>query len=85
MTSIKYFSAAWCGPCKVFGPTVDSVSQELGVSIQKIDVDSSKELADKYEIRSVPTLIFEKDGKIEHRQSGAMGKPQLISLIQSKL
>lgn len=80
-----YFSAAWCGPCKVFGPVMDSVSQDLGISVQRIDVDASRDLADKYQIRSVPTLIFERDGEIVHRQMGAMGKQQLVSLIQSKM
>lgn len=85
MTTIMYFSAAWCGPCKVFGPVMDSVSQDLGISVQRIDVDASRDLADKYQIRSVPTLIFERDGEIVHRQMGAMGKQQLVSLIQSKM
>jgi thioredoxin 1 len=82
MLNIKYFSAKWCGPCKMFGPIVDKVSSETGVNIQKIDVDMSKDIAAEYMISSVPTLIFERDGVVVHRQSGVMSYHQLLNMIQ---
>jgi|TARA_R110000744_G_scaffold95976_1_gene185377 thioredoxin 1 len=51
-----YFSAAWCGPCKTLGPIMDEVSSK--VSVQKIDVDSDYETAQKYGVRNIPTVIL---------------------------
>ena len=82
MLTIKYFTAAWCGPCKMFGPVFDGVMNETGVQFNKIDVDVNKELSAQYMISSVPTIIFEVGGNIVHRQSGIMSRGQLISLIQ---
>ena len=76
MLKVMYFSASWCGPCKVFGPVVDRVvSQMSGVSLQKIDVDSNPEMVSTYNISSVPTLIFEKNGQI-------VGKASTMSPLQ---
>lgn len=70
--SVLYFSAAWCGPCKVFKPVLQKTSSELGISINYIDVDSNGELAQKYNVSSVPTLlIVDSTGKIIKRQIGA--------------
>jgi thioredoxin len=81
MLVIKYFSAPWCGPCKMFGPTVDKVSMETGVNIQKIDVDTNKDLAIQYNVSSIPTLIFENDGTVVHRHTGVMSPHQLKDVI----
>ena len=61
------FSASWCGPCKVLAQTLKDVE-----GITNIDIDKDMERARKYGIRSVPTLVFLKDGKEVHRQSGNM-------------
>ncbi len=53
---LLYFSAPWCGPCRVFGPIMDKVAQS-GVPIQKINVDDNSDLTMKYSIRNVPTVI----------------------------
>jgi thioredoxin 1 len=82
MLTIKYFTAVWCGPCKMFGPTFDQVMNETGVQFNKIDVDTSSELVSKYMISSVPTIIFEIGENIVYRQSGIMSRGQLISTIQ---
>jgi thioredoxin 1 len=81
MLTIKYFSAPWCGPCKMFGPIVDKVVMETGVSIQKIDVDASRDLAFKYGVMSVPSLIFERDGTIVHKHTGVMSFNQLKDTV----
>jgi len=61
------FSASWCGPCKVLAQTLKDVE-----GITAIDIDKDMETARKYGIRSVPTMVFLKDGKEVHRQSGNM-------------
>ena len=64
MKKAKYFSAVWCGPCKVFKPIMKELSDE-GYDIEFIDGDENQDLAVQYNIRSVPTTIIEEDGKIE--------------------
>lgn len=61
------FSASWCGPCRVLAQTLKDVE-----GITNIDIDKDMETARKYGIRSVPTMVFLKDGKEIHRQSGNM-------------
>ena len=50
--SIKYFTAPWCGPCRMFGPVVEKVTGELGVPLHKINVDDNRDLATQYNISS---------------------------------
>lgn len=78
---ILYFTAAWCGPCKMFKPTVQQVSSELGVGINYIDVDQQQDIAMKYGVRSVPTIIVESGGSVIYRNSGVMSKPQLTQVL----
>lgn len=61
------FSASWCGPCRVLANTLKDVE-----GITNIDIDKDMETARKYGIRSVPTMVFLKDGKEVHRQTGNM-------------
>jgi thioredoxin 1 len=61
------FSATWCGPCRVLAQTLKDVE-----GITNIDIDKDRETPGKYGIRSVPTMVFLKDGKEVHRQSGNM-------------
>lgn len=78
---VMYFTAAWCGPCKMFKPTVQAVSAETGVGINYIDVDQQKDLAQKYSISSVPTIVVENNGSVVYRNSGVMSKPQLTQVL----
>ena len=79
------FFAEWCGPCKMMSPILKEVKDVLGdkVSIIKIDVDKNQPLAAKYEVRGVPTLILYKSGKQVWRQSGAIEKNKLVSIINN--
>lgn len=80
------FHATWCGPCKTLAPILKEVKAELGdtVKIVKIDVDKNQELAGKYQVRGVPTMILFKNGQQLWRQSGVLQKAELIEVINSK-
>lgn len=84
MLRLLYFTATWCAPCRAFGPIVDrTMSQFSDVDFQKVDVDSSKDLSQRYSITSVPTLVFEKNGMPIARKSGAVSASELAKLIES--
>ena len=78
---VLYFTAAWCGPFKMFKPTVQAVSAETGVGISYVDVDQQPDIAQKYNISSVPTIIVENDGNVLYRNSGVISKPQLTQVL----
>ncbi len=77
------FHALWCSPCKMQSPILKEVAAELGerVRIIKIDVDSNNEIASRYSVQSVPTIIIFKNGKQVWRQSGVVSKNQLKSIL----
>ena len=79
------FFADWCGPCKTLAPILKDAKAELGddVKIVKIDVDKNQPLADKYQVRGVPTLILFKNGEQLWRQSGVVQKSELVQLVRS--
>lgn len=84
MLRLIYFSAAWCGPCRSFGPTVDSVaSLSPNLEYFKIDVDNNREMAERYRVSSVPTIVLEKHGAVVARKSGAVPASALTQMIQS--
>jgi len=80
MKTMKYFSATWCGPCKVFKPVMNEIAGE-GYSVQFIDVDESQDLAVKHSIRSVPTTIIEENGVEVDRIIGAVSKQQMLGKL----
>ncbi|OYT11264.1 MAG: thioredoxin [Bacteroidetes bacterium 4572_112] len=81
------FSAEWCQPCKMMTPILKKVSDELGdkVRVLKIDVDKNQEIAQKWQIQGVPTIMIFKSGKQLFRQSGVIPAEQLISLLRQNL
>ena len=78
------FHATWCGPCKTLAPILEDVKNELkgDIRILKIDVDKNQQVAAKYKIRGVPTMILFKNGEIVWRESGVMDRNTLISKIK---
>ena len=77
------FHALWCSPCKMQSPILKEVAAELGdnVRIIKIDVDANNQIASRYNVQSVPTIIVFKNGKQVWRQSGVVSKSQLKSIL----
>ncbi|MCB9198625.1 MAG: thioredoxin [Flavobacteriales bacterium] len=76
------FFAEWCGPCKMVAPILKDVKSKVpDVSIIKIDVDKNQELASKYQIRGVPTLMLFRNGQQVWRQSGVLQANQIIQII----
>ena len=80
MKTMKYFSAAWCGPCKTFKPIMNEIVGE-GHSVQFIDIDQSQDLAAKYGVRSVPTTVIEENGIEVDRIVGSVSKQQVLSKL----
>jgi len=81
MLTVEYYTAKWCGPCKAFGPIMDLVMNEKGVSYRKIDVDDNREVVMTNGISSVPTTVFKVGEEVVHRQTGAMSRVQLATMV----
>lgn len=77
------FFATWCGPCKMVAPVLEELSEEMkNVTFVKVDVDQETELAAKYKVMSIPTLIVLKDGVIVNTAMGFQPKPALKAFIE---
>jgi thioredoxin 1 len=81
------FSAAWCGPCKMLAPVLNTLSEEYAgrCGIVKIDVDANPEVTNRYGIRAMPTLLLFSNGSVIAQQQGAVPKAQLKSFLDSNL
>jgi thioredoxin 1 len=81
------FHALWCSPCKMQSPILKEIATELGdrIKVIKIDVDQNSEIAGRYNIQSVPTLIIFKNGEIKYKQAGVHTKPQLMNVLLNNL
>ena len=80
MKTMKYFSATWCGPCKSFKPIMNEIAGE-GHSVQFIDIDQQQDLAAKYNVRSVPTVIIEEGGVEVDRVVGMQTKLVMLERL----
>jgi thioredoxin 1 len=80
------FFATWCGPCQMLIPILKQVKDTLGerITIIKIDVDKNQELAQKHQVRGVPTMMLFQEGKQLWRQSGVLTKNEIIKIILDK-
>ncbi len=81
------FWATWCGPCKIVAPVVEELAKEYegNVNFVKVNTDENADLASKYNIRGIPTLMFFKEGKMVEQVVGAVPKAQLKSKIDALL
>lgn len=78
------FYAEWCGPCKMTGPIIDELSNEMkNLKFVKVNVDESPELSSSYQVFSIPTFMIFKDGQVAHQFVGAMGKEGFLNEINS--
>lgn len=79
------FWAEWCGPCKMIAPALEEISEEMGeqVKITKLNIDENQNVAMKYGVRSIPTLIMFKDGEPIATQIGAAPKNKLADWIKT--
>lgn len=81
------FWAEWCGPCKMVGPVVEDIANDFSETavIGKLNVDTNPETAGKYGIRSIPTILFLKNGEIVDKQVGAVPKDVLVKKLEAQL
>lgn len=79
--------AEWCGPCKVQSPILKEVASELGdkIKVIKIDVDKNPQLAARFGIRGVPTLMIFRNGEMKYRQAGLHSRPQLMNVLKGMM
>ena len=77
------FWASWCGPCQMLAPVIEQLSEELtDVLVCKVNVDEEPELAQKYNVMSIPTLVVVKDGKTVNTSVGVKPKEAIVALVK---
>lgn len=85
--SMVDFWAAWCGPCRMIAPIVEQLATEYEgkLKVGKLDVDANQRTSARFNVRSIPTILFFKDGKLVDQVVGALPKPHLERKIQEHL
>ena len=78
------FWAEWCGPCRAIAPVLEELGAEGRVTLMKVNVDESPELAARYGIRSIPTILFVKQGAVVDRVVGAVPKAVLHAIVTAR-
>lgn len=73
------FWAPWCGPCRTIAPILDQLASEMGdaLKVTKVNVDEAQDLAQKYNVRAIPTLLFFKDGELKDQAVGLLSKDDM--------
>ncbi len=79
------FFATWCGPCKRLAPVIDELSSELAgkVDVYKLDIDQSPDIAARFKVSSVPTIMLFEGGQMKAKTVGAVPKQQLMQMLQA--
>ena len=77
------FWAEWCGPCKAIGPVLEEIAEEYKdkIKVGKVDVDKNQSTSIKYGVRSIPTLLFMKDGEVVNQLVGAVPKSNITDIL----
>ena len=78
------FWAVWCGPCRMLSPTVDELAEAYAgkIDVVKCNVDDCQDIAMEYGIRSIPTLLFFKDGQVVERTVGVLPRQEIVNIIE---
>ena len=77
------FYADWCGPCRMVGPVIEEIAKEReDIVVGKVNVDEENELAGRFGVFSIPTLVVMKDGKVVAQEAGAKPKAQVLALLE---
>ena len=81
------FWAPWCGPCRMIAPVIEQVAEEFAgrAAVGKVNVDEEPELAQRFSVMSIPTLIVLKDGKLVEQAVGARGKADVAAMLSRHL
>jgi len=82
MKKFLYFSAEWCGPCRMLGPVMEELNSE-GYEVQKIDVDNNPELSQQFGVRNIPTVILTIDNVDSGRKVGANPKQAYVEMYNA--
>ena len=81
-TVLLDFYADWCGPCRMVAPVIEEIANERSdILVAKVNVDDEQELAGKFGVFSIPTLVVMKDGKVVKQSTGARPKAQIIAML----
>ena len=81
------FWAEWCGPCRMIGPSLEDISKEMDgkLKVVKVNIDENPKTPTQYDVRSIPTLLMFKDGKVVGQIVGAVAKPKIEELVKKAL
>ena len=76
--------ATWCGPCKMMSPIIDEIAEEMGerLKVGKVDCDENPEIADKYRIMSIPTIMIIKNGQVTKTFVGVTAKDEILEALK---
>lgn len=89
MINVIYFSAPWCGPCRMFGPVMERVKESFSenemVEITKVNADEDPDTAALHNIRSIPALVYLKDGETVYQSVGAKSEADIVDKINELL
>jgi thioredoxin 1 len=81
MTELKYFHAEWCGPCDQQKGIVNEVENEEDITVDRIDIEEDGDIANEYNVRSLPTIVIEDDGQVEKQFTGLTNKSEITASI----